>query len=40
VLNRPALEILKAHRRIGPFVIVGDKLDQPGRSEEALVGCM
>jgi integrase len=29
VLNRPALEILKAHRRIGPFVIVGDKLDQP-----------
>jgi integrase len=29
VLNRPALQILKAHRRIGPFVIVGDKLDQP-----------
>jgi integrase len=29
VLNRPALEILKAHRRMGPFVIVGDKLDQP-----------
>jgi len=29
VLNRPALEILQAHPRLGPFVIVGDKLDQP-----------
>jgi hypothetical protein len=24
----PELEILKARRRIGPFVMVGDKLDQ------------
>ena len=29
VLNRPALEILKAHPRTGLFVIVGDKPDQP-----------
>jgi integrase len=29
VLNRPALHILKAHPRVGPFVIASDSADRP-----------
>ncbi|HXL66894.1 MAG TPA: tyrosine-type recombinase/integrase [Xanthobacteraceae bacterium] len=29
VLNRPALDVLKAHARVGPLVIAGDNPDRP-----------